>query len=91
MQGIYQILIEKNHFSVTCEQFPISVESSVAFITDLTKLDCIDDIKSNDGELMKRHGQALRQAYRDECDDIDVRRKFADEDIRKAIFIFTNM
>ena len=40
---------------------------------------------------MKRHGQALRQAYRDECDNIDVRRKFADEDIRKAIFIFTNM
>ena len=44
------------------------------------KLDCIDDIKSNDGELMTHHGQILRQIYRDEYDNIAVRRIYAKED-----------
>lgn len=60
MQDIYQILIEENHFSVTCEQFPSLVESSAAFITDLTKLDCTDDIRSNDVESMTCHGQEIK-------------------------------
>ena len=43
-------------------------------------MDCIDDIKSNDGESMTHYGQVLRQVYRDECDNIGVRRRFAEED-----------
>ena len=77
---MYRILIEENHLSVTCEQVPSSVKSSAAFIIDLTKLDCIDDIKSNDGESMTHHRQVLRQVYRDEYNNIAVRRRFAKED-----------
>ena len=56
------------------------MKSSAAFIIDLTKVDCINDIKSNDGESMTQHGQVLRQGYRDECDNIVGRRRFAEED-----------
>ena len=77
IQDIYQTLIEENHLSVTYKPVPGSVNSSAAFIIDLTKLDCIDDIKSNDGESVTHHGQVLRQVYRDECDNIVVRRRFA--------------
>ena len=77
---VYRILIKENHLSITCEQVPCSVKSSATFIIDLTKLDCIDDIKSNDGESMAHHGQLLRQVYRDKCDNIVVRRRFAEED-----------
>ena len=77
IQDVYRILIEENHLSITCEQVPRSVKSSATFIIDLTKLDCNGDIKSNDGESMTHHGQVLRQVYRDECDNIVVRCKFA--------------
>ena len=80
IQDVYRILIEENHLSVTCEQVPSSVKSSAVFIIDLRKLYCIDDIKSNDGESMTHHAQVLRQVYRDECDNIVVRRRFTEED-----------
>ena len=80
IQDVYRILIEENLLSVTCEQVLSSVKSSATFIMDLTKLDCIDDIKSNDGESMTHHGQVLRQVYKDERDNIVVRRRFTEED-----------
>ena len=80
IQDVYRILIEENHLSITCEQVTRSVKSSATFIIDLTKLDCNGDIKSNDGESMTHHGQVLRQVYRDECDNIVVRRRFAEQD-----------
>ena len=92
IQDVYGILIEENHFSVTCEQVPSSVKSSAAFIIDLTKFDCIDDIKSNDGESMTHHGQVLRQVYRYECDNIVVRRRFTEEDHEEGyIYVYEHV
>ena len=55
------------------------MKSSPAFKIGLTKLDGIDDIMSNDGESMSHHGQVLRQIFRDECNIIVGRRRFAKE------------
>ena len=55
------------------------MKSSAAFIIVLTKLDCIDNIKSNDGESMTSNGQVLSQVYRDESDNIVVRCGFAEK------------
>ena len=75
---MYRILIEENQ-SVTCEQVPISVKCSAAFIVDLTKSDCIDNIKSNDAKSMAHeNGKVPRQVYRDECDNIAIRLRFVE-------------
>ena len=88
IQDVYRILIEENHLSVTGEQVPSLVKSSVAFITDSANLDCIDNIKSNDGESMTHdQGQVLKQVYRDECDNFAIRRRLAGEDHEKG-FIY---
>ena len=89
IQDVYRILMEKNHLSGICEQVPSSVKSSATFIIDLTKLDCIDDIKSNDGVSMTQHEQVLGQVYRDESHNIVVRRRFAEEDHKEGyIYVY---
>lgn len=88
IQDVYRILIEENHLSVTSEQVPSLVKSSVAFITDSANLDYIDNIKSNDGESMTHdQGQVLKQVYRDECNNFAIRRRLAGEDHEKG-FIY---
>ena len=41
-------------------QVPHGVESSASFLVDILKLNCLDDLKSNNGETMSHQDQPLR-------------------------------
>ena len=43
-----------------CEKVPHGVERSASFLVDISKLNCLDDLKSNNGETMSHQDQPLR-------------------------------
>ena len=47
---------------------------SVSFLIDISKLNCLDDLKSNDREAMSHQQHALRQISVDENGEIVVRK-----------------
>ena len=51
-----------------CEKVPHGVERSASFLVDISKLNCLDHLKSNCGETMSHQDQALCQisAYENE-------------------------
>ena len=42
------------------------IERSASFLVDISKLNCLDDLKSNNGETISHQDQALRQIFADE-------------------------
>ena len=42
------------------------IERSASFLVDISKLNCLDDLKSNNGETISHQDQALRQISADE-------------------------
>ena len=77
---MFSTLTGKIRPDIVCEKVPFSVLSTSAFIVDVSKLNSSDDLKSNDGEAMSRHGQILRRIYIDENGETVVQRKFSEED-----------
>ena len=61
-------------------QVPHGVESSASFLVDILKLNCLDDLKSNNGETMSHQDQPLRQISVDENGEITTRRKYTEDD-----------
>ena len=43
-----------------CEKVLHGVERSASFLVDISKLNCLDDLKSNNGETMSHQDQPLR-------------------------------
>ena len=62
---------------------------SVSFLIDISKLNCLDDLKSNDREAMSHQQHALRQISVDENGEIVVRKKI--QRITMKMDVFTNM
>ena len=62
---------------------------SVSFLIDISKLNCLDDLKSNDREAMSHQQQALRQISVDENGEIVVRKKI--QRMTMKMDVFTNM
>ena len=79
-ERVYDILIGEKVNDKICEKVPHGVERSASFLIDISKLNCQDDLKSNDGEAMSHHGQALRQISADENKEIAVQRKCTEDD-----------
>ena len=78
-EGFRAILYPKD--IAVCKSIPYAVNVSSSFIFDLSFLRNLDDIKANDAEKMKHHGQTLRRiVYDEECDDVVVNKKFSDEE-----------
>ena len=63
-----------------CEKVLHGVERSASFLVDISKLNCLDDLKSNYGETMSHQDQALRQISANENGEIAVRRKYMEDD-----------
>ena len=63
-----------------CEKVLHGVERSASFLVDISKLNCLDDLKSNHGETMSHQDQALRQISANENREIAVRRKYMEDD-----------
>ena len=61
IERVYDILIGEKGNDKTCEKVSLGVETFAWFLIDISKLNCLENLKSNDGEAMSRHGQALRQ------------------------------
>ena len=62
---------------------------SVSFLIDISKLNCLDDLKSNDREAMSHQQHALRQISVDENGEIVVRKKI--QRMTMKMDVFTNM
>ena len=62
---------------------------SVSFLIDISKLNCLDDLKSNDREAMSHQQHALRQISVDENGEIAVRKKI--QRMTMKMDVFTNM
>ena len=62
---------------------------SVSFLIDISKLNCLDDLISNDREAMSHQQQALRQISVDENEEIVVRKKI--QRMTMKMDVFTNM
>ena len=62
---------------------------SVSFLIDISKLNCLDDLKSNDQEAMSHQQHALRQISVDENGQIVVRKKI--QRMTMKMDVFTNM
>ena len=62
---------------------------SVSFLIDISKLNCLDDLKSNDREAMSNQQHALRQISVDENGEIVVRKKI--QRMTMKMDVFTNM
>ena len=65
---------------------PDGIETSASFLIDISKLNCLDDLKSNDGEARSHHRQAIRQISVDENGEIVVRRKYTEDDHEDGCF-----
>ena len=63
-----------------CEKVLHGVERSASFLVDISKLNCLDDLKSNNGETMSHQDQPLRQISVDENGEITTRRKYTGDD-----------
>ena len=63
-----------------CEKVLHGVERSASFLVDISKLNCLDDLKSNHGETMSHQDQALRQISANGNREIAVRRKYMEDD-----------
>ena len=62
---------------------------SISFLIDISKLNCLDDLKSNDREAMSHQQHALRQISVDENGEIVVRKKI--QRMTMKMDVFTNM
>ena len=62
---------------------------SVSFLIDISKLNCLDDLKSNDREAMSHQQHALRQISVDENGEIVVRKKI--QRMTMKMDVFTNI
>ena len=62
---------------------------SVSILIDISKLNCLDDLKSNDREAMSHQQHALRQISVDENGEIVVRKKI--QRMTMKMDVFTNM
>ena len=63
-----------------CEKVPHGVERSASFLVDISKLNCLDHLKSNYGETMSHQDQALCQISANENGEIAVWRKYTEDD-----------
>ena len=86
IERVYNILIGEKDNDNICEKVPHGIETSASFLIDISKLNCLDNLKSNDGEAMSHHGQALRQISLDENGEIVVRRKLTEDDHEDGCF-----
>ena len=59
---------------------------SISFLIDISKLNCLDDLKSNDREAMSHQQHALRQISVDENGEIVVRKEYTEEDNEDGCF-----
>ena len=59
---------------------------SISFLTDISKLNCLDDLKSNDREPMSHQQHALRQISVDENGEIVIPKKYTDNDNEDECF-----
>ena len=64
---------------------------SVSFLIDISKLNCLDDLKSNDREAMSHQQHALRQISVDENGEIVVRKKIQRMTMKMDVFTNINM
>ena len=64
---------------------------SVSFLIDISKLNCLDDLKSNDREAMSHQQHALRQISVDENGEIVVRKKIQRMTMKMDVFINMNI
>ena len=59
---------------------PHGVERSTSFLVDISNLDCLDDLKPNNGETMSHQDQALRQISVAKNGEITVQKKHTEDD-----------
>ena len=63
-----------------CQKVTHGVERSASFLVDISKLNCLDDLKSNYGKTMSHQVQELCQISANENGEIAVRRKYTEDD-----------
>ena len=63
-----------------CQKVTHGVERSASFLVGISKLNCLDDLKSNYGKTMSHQVQALCQISANENGEIAVRRKYTEDD-----------
>ena len=59
---------------------------SISFLIDISKLNCVDDLTSNDQEPMSHQQNALHQISVDENGEIVVPKKYTDNDNEDECF-----
>ena len=91
IERVYNILIGEKDNDNICEKVPHGIETSASFLIDISKLNCLDDLKSNDGEVCHITGKHYVRYLLMKMEKLSFEENSRRMTIKMDVFTYMNM